>query len=371
MFERSSFMTKPLLLFAAALAAALAPALAKAEGELNVFNWSDYIGETTIEDFQKETGIKTRYDVYDSNDILETKLLAGKTGYDVVVPTGSFLARQIQAGVFMKLDKAKLPNLKNLDPAIMARVDRNWDPGNQYAIPHMWGTTGVGYNVDKIKQRMADAPVDSLRMLFDPAVVAKFADCGIHVLDAPDELIPAALKYLGLDPNSHDAKVIEQAEAVLMAMRPHVAKFHSSEYINALANGDICLAFGWSGDMFQAHDRAAEAGNNVVIDYRIPKEGALLWVDMMAIPADAPNADNAHVFLDYMMRPEVIAAATNYVQYANGNAASKSLIDPEITGNPSIYPTPEVIENLYLITPQAPREQRLMTRLWTRVKSGQ
>lgn len=338
--------------------------------ELNIYNWSDYIGETTIADFEAETGIDVRYDVFDSNDVLETKLLAGQSGYDVVVPSGNFLARQIQAGAFQPLNKGKLQNLGNLSDKIMRSVSDAWDADNRYGIVYMWGTTGIGYNVQKIAERMPDAPVDSLRMLFDPDVVKNFADCGIHVLDAADELVPAALAYIGEQPDSKDAAVLEKAEPILMAMRPHVAKFHSSEYINALANGDICLAFGWSGDVFQAADRAVEAGSGVEIAYSIPTEGALMWMDMMAIPKDAPNPDAAHLFIDYIMRPNVIAEATNYVYYANANPSSDSLIESEIIENPAIYPTSDVMANLYVNTPYDHAKQRLVNRIWTRVKTG-
>jgi putrescine transport system substrate-binding protein len=337
---------------------------------VNVYNWSDYIDESILRDFEQETGIRVVYDVFDSNDILETKLLAGGTGYDVVVPTGAFLARQIQAGVFQPLDKSKLSNLENMWDRIMARVE-TYDPGNTYSVNYMWGTTGIGYNVDLIAERMPDAPVDSWAMIFDPGVVARFADCGVHLLDASDELIPAALNYIGEDPASKDTAVIEKAEAVLMAIRPHIQKFHSSEYINALANGDICLAVGWSGDVLQARDRADEAGSGVNVEFSIPKEGALMWFDQMAIPADAPHPDNAHAFIDYMMRPEVIARATNYVYYANGNLASQPLLDEEVIGDPAIYPSAEARDRLYTVGPYPPRTQRVVTRLWTRVKSGQ
>ncbi len=362
-------LMQSVVLVAAGLACAAA-ALA-ADRELNVYNWSDYIGETTISDFEAETGIKVRYDVFDSNDILETKLLAGQSGYDVVVPSGNFLARQIQAGAFQALDKSKLQNFDNLSPEIMADVAQAWDPDNSHGIVYMWGTTGIGYNVEKIAERMPDAPVDSLRMLFDPEIVSRFADCGIHVLDAADEVFPAALAYIGEKPDSKDPDVLRKAEPVLMAMRPHIAKFHSSEYINALANGDICLAFGWSGDVFQASDRAVEADNGVEVSYTIPEEGALMWMDMMAIPVDAPNPEAAHLFIDYIMRPKVIAEATNYVYYANANPSSDSMIEPEIREDPAIYPTPEVMQKLYINTPYGRSEQRLINRIWTRVKTGQ
>ena len=355
---------------AAAITILALAAHADEEKIVNVYNWSDYIDDSILADFEKETGIKVVYDVFDSNEILETKLLAGSTGYDVVVPTGTFLARQIQAGVFRELDKSKLPNLQHMWDSIQERVAK-YDPDNAYSINYMWGTTGIGYNEGKIKERMPDAPVDSWRMFFDPEVVSKFADCGIHMLDAPAEAIPAALNYIGEDPDSQDPKVIEKAEPVLKAIRPYIQKFHSSEYINALANGDICMAFGWSGDVLQARDRADEAGNGVIIKYSIPKEGALMWFDQMAIPADAPHPDNAHAFLNYIMTPEVIAKASNYVYYANGNKDSQQYLNEDVINDPAIYPSPEATERLYTTTPYPPRVQRTVTRLWTNVKAAQ
>jgi putrescine transport system substrate-binding protein len=348
---------------------ALGPAAAQ-DKVVNVYNWSDYIDESILEDFEKETGIKVVYDVFDSNEVLETKLLAGGTGYDVVVPTGTFLARQIEAGVFRKLDKDKLSNLSNMWDVVEKRTAK-YDPGNDYSVNYMWGTTGLGYNEAKILERMPDAPVNSWKMLFDPEVVSKFADCGIHVLDAPTELIPAALNYIGEAPDSQDPDVIAKAEDVLMAIRPYIQKFHSSEYINALANGDICLALGWSGDVLQARDRAAEAENDVIINYVAPDEGALMWFDQMAIPADAPHIEEAHAFLNYIMQPEVMAKASNYVYYANGNKASQDFLDAEVIDDPAIYPTPAALETLYTTDPYDPRVQRVVTRLWTKVKSGQ
>jgi len=337
---------------------------------VNIYNWSDYIDEEILADFTSETGIKVVYDVFDSNEILETKLLAGGTGYDVVVPSATFLARQIQAGVFQKLDKSKLGNIGNVWGDIAERV-AIYDPDNAYSVNYMWGTTGFGYNVAKISERMADAPVDSWAMIFDPDIVSKFADCGIHVLDAPTEVIPAALNYLGLDPRSKDAADIKKAEELIGSIRPHVQKFHSSEYINALANGDICLAVGWSGDVLQARDRAAEAEQGVEVAYAIPKEGALMWFDQLAVPADAPNPDAAHKFIDFILRPEVIAKASNYVYYANGNAASTPLLDAEVTGDPAIYPDDATVKNLYTILPYDAKSQRLITRAWTKVTTGQ
>ncbi|CTQ44762.1 polyamine ABC transporter substrate-binding protein [Roseibium aggregatum] len=338
---------------------------------VNVYNWSDYIDETILEDFTKETGIKVVYDVFDSNEVLETKLLAGGTGYDVVVPTGTFLARQIQAGVFSELDKSKLTNLSNMWKDIEARVDK-YDPGNKHSINYMWGTTGFGYNVDKLKAALGDnPPVDSWDLLFKKENIEKLKDCGVFILDAPTELIPAALNYLGLDPDSKDPAEIEKAGELLMSVRPYIQKFHSSEYINALANGDICLAVGWSGDVLQARDRAAEADNGVTVEYSIPKEGALMWFDQMAIPADAPHKEEAHEFLNYIMRPEVMAKASNVVYYANGNKASQEFLNEDVIGDPAIYPTEEAVKNLYTVTPYPPKVNRVVTRTWTSVKSGQ
>jgi putrescine transport system substrate-binding protein len=358
------------LLSAAAIGLGAGAAFAQEEKVVNVYNWSDYIDESVLTEFEAQTGIKVVYDVFDSNDILETKLLAGATGYDVVVPSGTFLQRQIQAGVFQKLDPAKLPNLSNMWDLVSERTAA-FDPGNEYAINYMWGTTGFGYNEAMITERMPDAPVDSWRMVFDPEVVSKFADCGVYMLDAADEMIPAALNYIGEAPDSQDPDVIKKAQDVLTAIRPYVQKFHSSEYINALANGDICLAVGWSGDVLQARDRADEADNGVTINYVIPTEGALMWFDQMAIPSDAPHPDNAHMFLNYIMEPEVMAKASNYVYYANGNLASQAFLEEDVIGDPAIYPSPETVAKLYTTSPYAPKVQRVVTRIWTRVKSAQ
>ncbi len=359
-------------LFAATVASGLVAAFAAhAEDRVvNVYNWSDYIDESILTDFTKETGIKVVYDVFDSNEVLETKLLAGGTGYDVVVPTGTFLARQIKAGVFQKLDKSKLPNLKNMWDMISERVQK-YDPGNQYAINYMWGTTGIGYNVKAVEERMGSVDAaKSWDLIFKPENLKKFADCGVHMLDAPAEMIPAALNYLGLDPDSKDPAEIEKAGELLMSIRPYIQKFHSSEYINALANGDICLAIGWSGDVLQARDRAAEAEKGVEVGYAIPKGGAQMWFDEMAIPADAPHVEEALVFLNYIMEPKVMAKASNYVYYANGNKASQKFLNKDVIDDPAIYPDEETLAKLYTTTPYPPKIQRIVTRTWTRVKSG-
>ena len=356
---------------ALALMAMVAAGPASAQDrEVRVYNWSDYIDEEVLSDFTKETGIKVIYDVFDSNELLETKLLAGGSGYDVVVPTGPFLSRQITAGVFEKLDKSKLPNLKHAWPLIQERTAL-YDPDNAYSINYMWGTTGIGYNEDKVKERMADAPVDSWDLIFKPEIVSKFKDCGIYLLDAPDDIIPVALLYLGLDPNSKDAGDLEKAGDLLSKIRPNIQKFHSSEFINALANGDICIAVGYSGDILQARDRAEEAGNNVKIGYKIPKEGAQMWFDQLAIPADAKHKEEAHEFLNYILKPEAIAKASNYVNYANGNISSMEFIDEEIKGDTSIFPDDETLKRLFVKDPYDAKTQRVVTRVWTKVVTGQ
>ncbi|WP_341912743.1 polyamine ABC transporter substrate-binding protein [Ferrovibrio terrae] len=358
------------MLFAALLASLTLGAPAQAQPKVvNVYNWSDYIDPQVLKDFEAETGIKVRYDVYDSNDTLEAKLLAGKSGYDVVVPTQYYMARQVQAKLLRPLDKAKLPNFKNLDPALMERLAK-YDPNNQHAAIYLWGTSGIGLNPDKIRQRMANPPAYSLKMLFDPELAAKFADCGIVMLDAPDEIIPAALKYLGLDPNAKDAASIAKAEAVLMKVRPFIRKFHSSQYINDLANGDACLAYGFSGDILQARTRAEEAKKGVRVQYLLPREGAQQWFDVMVIPADAPNADNAHVFINYILQPKVIAKITNNVQYPNAVPDSLTLVSKEAMADKDVFPGAETIKTLYTVIPSNQAEQRLLTRAWTRIKGG-
>jgi putrescine transport system substrate-binding protein len=341
-----------------------------ADREVRVYNWSDYIDEEVLADFTKETGIKVIYDVFDSNELLETKLLAGGSGYDVVVPTGPFLSRQVTAGVFQKLDKAKLPNLKNVWPLIQERTAL-YDPGNAYSINYMWGTTGIGYNEAKIKERMPDAPVDSWDLIFKPEIVSKFKDCGIFLLDAADDILPVALLYLGLDPNSKDPGDLQKAGALLETIRPNIQKFHSSEFINALANGDICIAVGYSGDILQARDRAEEAKNGVTIGYKIPKEGAQMWFDQMAIPADAKHIDEAHEFINYILKPEVIAKASNYVNYANGNLASQEFISDENKSDASIFPDEATLKRLFVKNPYDAKTQRVVTRIWTKVVTGQ
>jgi putrescine transport system substrate-binding protein len=338
---------------------------------VNVFNWSDYIDPSIIEDFTKETGIKVVYDTYDSNEILETKLLAGGSGYDVVVPTASpFLARQIQANVYQKLDKSKLPNLSNMWSTVMERVAK-FDPGNTYSVNYMWGTTGIGYNTDKVKAALGVDKIESWDSVLKPENISKLAGCGVYFLDSPTDIFPTVLNYLGLKPDSTSPDDIEKATNLMLSIRPSIRKFHSSEYINALANGDICVAVGYSGDLFQARDRAAEAKKGVNIAYAIPKEGAEMWFDEMAIPADAPHVAEAHEFINYMMRPEVIAKSSNVVFYANGNKASQQFVSKEILEDPGVYPDDAMMSKLFTVGPYDPKTQRLVTRSWTKVVTGQ
>ncbi len=350
---------------------AAAPAEAPAEEMVvNVYNWSDYIDEEMLELFTAETGIKVNYDVFDSNEVLETKLLAGNTGYDVVVPSASFLERQIKAGVFQKLDRSLLPNWSNLDTDILQRVALH-DPGNEYAVNHMWGTTGIGYNVEKVQSVMSDAPVNSWDLVFNPEIAAKFKDCGISVLDAPSEMVGAMLAWLGKDPNSESEEDLAAAEAALLAARPNFRMIHSSNYIEALANGEICIAVGWSGDVLQARDRADEAGQGVVIEYKVPQEGTFIWFDMYAIPADAPHPRNAHAFINFMMKPEVAAANSNYVNYATGNAAAVELLDEGVRDDPGVYPPPEIVAKLFPDLAKSAEYTRLLNRSWTRFTTGE
>jgi putrescine transport system substrate-binding protein len=359
--------------FAVAIAVVLAlfapPAMAQ-QRTVNFYNWSNYVAPGVLEDFTRDTGIKVVYDTFDANETLETRLLAGKSGYDVVVPTAYFLQRQIAANIFQKLDKSKLPNLANAWPLVMKQL-AVYDPGNQYAVNYMWGTTGIGYNV-KMAQKIlgTDARIDSWDIVFKPENLAKFKDCGVHMLDSADDIFPAALSYLGLDPNSTKPADLEKAADLVSKIRPYVRKFHSSEYLSALATGEICLVVGWSGDIMQARGRAAEAKNNVEIGYAIPKEGAQMFFDNLAIPADANNVAEAYELINYLYRPEVAAKNTNFLSYANGNLASQKLVEPKILDDRDIYPDEATLAKLFVITARDPATQRVINRLWTKVKTG-
>lgn len=333
---------------------------------VNFYNWSDYIDEQTIPAFQEETGIRVRYDVYDSNDVLEGKLLAGNTGYDIVVPTGNFFEVQRKAGLFQRLDKTALDNYGNLDPEILAKIEP-LDPGNEYAVPYAWGTNGLGINLDAVNARIDDAPLDSWDLLFDPQHASKLASCGITLLDAADEVNEIALNYLGYPPNSSDPDHLEEAMALVAGIRPYVRYFHSSQYIDDFANGEVCLVLGWSGDLYQAMDDAL-AGLN--LDYVIPREGTIVWFDLLAIPADAPNPVEAHELIDYLLRADVAARITNATFFANGNRAAFDLLRPDIRDDPAIYPPPEVMARLFPNPVKAQDYVRKRNRLWTQLKTG-
>ncbi|HEY0854659.1 MAG TPA: polyamine ABC transporter substrate-binding protein [Devosia sp.] len=343
------------------------PALAQ-DNVVNVYNWSDYIAEDTVAKFEAETGIKVNYDVFDSNELVEAKLLAGASGYDVVVPSGFFLERQVAAGLFLPFDKSKLPNLANMDPAVMAATATH-DPDNAHSVDYMWGTTAIGYNTAKVTELLG-GPVDSWDVVFKPEIVSKLADCGVTLLDAPAEIMASALNYLGLDPNSESTDDLAKAEALLMSIRPYVRYFNSSQYIDDLGNGEVCLSVGYSGDVFIAQAAASEAGAGVEIAYTIPKEGALQWFDLFAIPADAPHVDNAYKFIDFMLRPDIAAANTNYVFYASGNKAALEFIDDEVKNDPAIYPTADVQAKLFGLKAHTPDYDELLTESWQRIKAG-
>jgi len=379
-FARNELVRRKIIIVAlCALVATMAwmvkaPAQAVRERVVNVYNWSDYIESSVLTDFTAQTGIKVRYDTFDSNDTLETKLLAGKSGYDVVVPTAYFLERQIKAGVFQKFDKTKLPNIVNVWPAIAQRLS-GYDPGNLYAVNYMWGTTGIGFNLKKVAEVLGrdariEAAMTSWDTVFKPENLAKFKTCGVYMLDSSDDILPSALNYLGLNPNTTSEAELERAAALMTQVRSSVRKFHSSEYLDALATGRACLVVGWSGDIKQAQKRAAEAKSGVEIRYAIPNGGAQMWFDNFAIPNDAKNAAEAHEFINYLLRPEIAAKNTNFLSYANGNLASQKLIDPAILNDPTVYPDEKTLKQLYTITAHDQKTQRLMNRLWTKIKTG-
>jgi putrescine transport system substrate-binding protein len=344
---------------------------AQADGKvLHVYNWSDYIAKDTVANFEKETGIKVIYDVFDSNETLEAKLLAGKSGYDLVVPSNNFLAKQIKAKVYQPLDKSKLPNWKNLNVDLMKTLEVS-DPGNQYAFPYMWGSIGIGYNVDKVKAALGEnAPVDSWDLLFNPENIAKLKSCGVAVLDSPTEMLPVALHYLGYPTNSQDRKQLKAAEDLFLKIRPNIAYFHSSKYISDLANGNICVTVGYSGDIQQAKSRALDAKSGVNVGYSIPKKGAGTFFDMVAMPADAENVESAYAFMNYLLTPSVMASISNEVRFPNGNAAATPLVDEAIRNDPGIYPSDETMKKLYAIADLPSKVQRTLTRSWTKIKSG-
>jgi putrescine transport system substrate-binding protein len=337
---------------------------------LNLYIWSDYLAPNTLSDFEKQTGIKVNAAYYDSNETLETKLLAGASGYDIVVPTASFFERQIKAGVYLTLDKSKLPNLKNMDPQLMALVAKH-DADNAHGVIYMWGTNGIGYNEKMVKELMPDAPLDSWRLIFDPAVASKVAKCGISVLDTPADMVRLALIYLGRDANSDKPEDIAAVEEMLLKVRPYVRNINSSEYIEALANGDLCIAVGYNGDVLQARDRARDANKGIDIKYTVPKEGSILWFDLLAIPKDAPHPGSAYAFMNHMMDPQAIAEVSNFKRFANANLAAQAYVQDAVKNDPAIYPPPNVREKLKIQLADTPEETRVITRLWQKFKTGQ
>ncbi|MFS0828940.1 polyamine ABC transporter substrate-binding protein [Pseudomonas phoenicis] len=357
-------------LLAASLMGAVATSAMADDKVLHVYNWSDYIATDTVAKFEKQSGIKVVYDVFDSNETLEAKLLAGKSGYDIVVPSNNFLAKQIKAGVYQELDRSKLPNWKNLDEDLLKAVGDASDKGNQHAFPYMWGSIGIGYNPEKVKAALGVDKIDSWDVVFKPENIAKLKSCGVSFLDAPTEMIPAALHYLGKPTDSKDKADLKAAEDLFLSIRPSVNYFHSSKYISDLANGNLCVAVGYSGDLEQAKTRAHEAGDKVKLAYSIPKEGAGTFYDMVAIPKDAENVEAAYKFMDFLMQPEIMAEITNAVRFPNGNKAATPLVDKDITSDTSIYPSADVKKHLYAISDQDQQTLRLMTRSWTKIKSG-
>jgi putrescine transport system substrate-binding protein len=337
---------------------------------LNLYIWSDYLAPNALSDFEKQTGIKVHVSYFDTNETLETRLLAGHSGFDVVVPTASYFERQIKAGVYLTLDKSKLPNLKNMDPQLMSRVALH-DPDNAHGVIYTWGTNGIGYNEKMIKPLMPDAPLDSWRMVFDPAVARTIAKCGISVLDSPAEMVRVVLSYLGRDPNSQKPEDLAAAEATLTKIRPYIRNINSSEYIEALANGDICVAVGYNGDVLQARDRAREANKGIEIKYSVPKEGSILWFDMLAVPKDAPDPESAYAFLNYMMIPQVAADVSDFRRYATANAAAQPLVQAAVRDDPGIYPPKELRQKLAVQLADSPDQTRVITRVWQKFKTGQ
>jgi len=351
------------------LALSAAPAFADEEAVLNIYNWADYIGDDTIRNFEREYGIHVNYDLYDSTEVVEAKLLSGHTGYDIVFHSYRYSSRLIPVGVYQALDRSRLKLWDNLDPWVLEMAAR-YDPDNAYGIPYMWGTTGFAYNVDMIRERMPDAPVDSAAMLFDPDIASRFADCGISLLEEPTDVIPMALLYLGLDPNSLAPQDLAAVESLLKKVRPYIRYFSSTKMLNDLPNKEVCIAMSWSGDYAQAMHRAREVGSNINLAYSMPKEGVMLWFDGMFVPASAEHVDNAYLFLNYLLRPDVIADCTNALYYANANRASLPLVAPDVRNDPAVYP-PEAERSRFRVgLVFDPKQERLRTRTWSRIKTG-
>ncbi|MES2869705.1 MAG: polyamine ABC transporter substrate-binding protein [Pseudomonadota bacterium] len=348
----------------------LAGTLCQAAETVKIYNWSSYIAPDTLKNFQRDTGFASSYDVYDSNETLDGKLMTGNSGYDVVFPSNHFMARQIQGGALKKLDKSQLPNWKNLNPVLLKALEVN-DPGNEHGFPYLWGSTGIGYNVAKVKAALGDnAPLNSWDLIFKPEYMEKLSKCGVAVLDNGPELLPVALNYLGLPHHSKNPEDYKKAEALLLKVRPYISYFHSSKYTGDLANGNICVAVGFSGDILQADSRAKEANNGIEIGYSVPKEGSPIWFDMVSMPVDAPDEKAAYSFMNYLLRPDAMAEITNFVQYANGNQQADALVSPEIKADTKVYPTPEMMGTLFALEAMPLNIDRVRTRLWTKIKAG-
>lgn len=362
-------MNKSLAFSLLASYALIVSVTAEAAEQVHIYSWAEYIGSSTIKDFEAKTGIQSVYDTFDSNETLEAKLLAGKSGYDVVVPSNHFLGRQLKAGAFQKLDRSQLSNWNNLNPHLLDRLQTN-DPGNAYAVPYLWGTTGIAYNVDKVKAALGVDSIDSWSALLEPENLKKLNACGVAMLDTPDEVFPAVLNYLGKDPNSKTASDYKAAEQRLVDIRPYVTYFHNTKFVSDLANGNICIAFSWSGAALQAKTQAEQAGNGVKIAYAIPKEGVALWFDMLAIPADAKNVKEAHAYINYLLEPTTIAKISEYVGYANPNQAADAVMNPALRQNPSVYPSDAAMKDMFVVGERPPEIVRLMTRSWNKIKSS-
>lgn len=347
----------------------LVASVSQAADTVKIYNWSDYIAPDTLKNFQAATGITPIYDVYDSNETLDGKLMTGKSGYDVVFPSNHFMARQIQGGALKKLDKSQLPNWNNLNPVLLKALETN-DPGNEHGFPYLWGSTGIGYNVAKVKAVLGDVPLDSWDLILKPENMKKLSQCGVAILDNGPEVLPITLHYLGLPHHSKEPADYKKAEATLMQIRPYVRYFHSSKYVTDLANGEICVAVGFSGDIMQAANRAKEANNGVDIGYVIPKEGAPMWFDMVSMPADAPDEKAAYAFMNYLLEPKVMAQISDYVRYANGNEKADSLVSADLKADTKVYPSAETMKTLFALEAMPLATDRIRTRLWNKVKSG-
>ena len=345
-------------------------AVTHADETVNISNWNGYIADDTLVNFNKETGIKATYDIHDSNEVLESKLMTGNTGYDVVSPSNHFLSRLIKAGAIQKLDRSQLPNWKNLDPALMKKLEVN-DPGNQYGYPYMWGTAGIGYNVEKIKAIFGNTDVTrSWSLFFDENNIKKLSECGVAIIDNPTQILPITLNYLGLPPHSHEPADYKKAEQALLKIRPYVQYFHASKYISDLANGNVCAVIGFNGDIVQAAASAREAKNGIDIAYSIPDEGSTLWLDMVVMPKNAPHERNGYAYMNYLLEPKVIANISNSIHYANPNSAADAFVDPAVKQDLAIYPPKSVMDKLFTVEDLPAAIARLSTRLWTKLKTN-